>query len=271
MKSNFWKFGICLTFGFLSFGSYCQSKGYSRQILSLEGRCNIPMFSGSFNQKYYYEGNSEMKSRREWLDYGANFNYGVTLSKRITLGASAGFVNFNVATYQQFKQNFTRTDFYYHADSIQFHFEQVGMNQFTIMPYIEVSHRNGISPIGLYHHFGVGFSTVKIQNGGYAYSVKSTVEDEEQYSEIDYYNFVEKWERFNMLTFQYGFGMRVSVTKNIGISYGVDYTLNFAMKPAEENFNSFSNDFFDYKSVYYNSRRERLFTMNLKAGIFYCL
>lgn len=257
---------------FLIFSSFCFSQNTflnKRNTLAIDANCNIPLLSGGFSSTSYKYGKDEMRNGKDWLDYGIGMKYTVSVSNRVSIGVLANYNLMHVSPEKQFGKNYMRNG-NSQTSSYDVKMQDVGINQFTFMPVLEIFLKNGQSPVGFYHIIGIGYSLSQIQKGSYGYSISSApvvLDETPSHNTPDYYNFQKEWKSYNSFSFLFGIGMKTPITKSLIFNYGVDFNANVFMKPSDELILENNDVLFNYENIYYNTRREQLFTIKLKAGL----
>ena len=114
--------------------------------------------------------------------------------------------------------------------------ENIDTRTFSFMPKFEIATKNALLPLGLSHHIGLGFSSTKIIEREYVYSMNNTTEillptsleyvDANTFYKDHMYDFKNAKNILNY-TFLYAIYKRTPITKNLMIQYGIKYTFNF--------------------------------------------
>lgn len=242
-----------------------QDKWVTRHVLSFSVTGNAPLLSGFFKDVNYVEKNSEMVDKRDWLDYGASFQYTTSLSKRFSFGIGVDFNRFQIANDRKYATLFKRQEFS-HSDTIYLKAQSVRVNTFSFFPVFEFQNPNSTGSVGLYYSFGFGYTMSKLQKGNYSYSL-AFKEDSENFSEVDTYKLENDWKPISGAKILLGLGMRTALTKNLLLDFGIKYNINFFFKPDESDLNTLRNDLISLDSFYYNMKRDQLFKIEAKIGL----
>ncbi len=249
-------------------------KGFlgARNAISLSAFGNVPLLSGSFKDPSYEKRGEQMKETKDWLDYGFKFKYVAGLKRNFGLGLVASYNYFQVNSQRKFGLNYLRASTTL-VDSFSLQMENVGINKFSFMPVFEFYHKKGLSPVGLYHTIGFGYSFAKIQNGFYAYSVSKSPGEAENalMSPVDYYELDQDWKSFQFIELMFGIGMKAPISKRLAVDFGVNYNVNIALKPSNESLLQDIHSIYNYENIYYNVRREVLGTIVANVGIVFVL
>lgn len=258
---------LILIFGcFLVQSALGQQKSFvSNHNLSVAVTGNMPLLSGSFKSTLYKPADDEMVEGRDWFDYGFSASYTYQLKPRLALGVLAGLQMMQVAPETVFGKYFFRESGYQGKDSTGIRSENVGIAKYSFMPVAEFYPKNTTGILGMYYKLGIGYSLASIQRGGYAYSLQGDAED--SWTEVDYYNFDEEWEKIRSIQLLFGAGVRTALTKNLFFDFGINYNFNLAIKPTDESLRNSSNELFNFNDTYYNFRREQLCYITLKCGL----
>jgi len=155
--------------------------------------------------------------------------------------------------------------------------EMVDIKTTVIMPKLEFSTSNALSPMGLSHQIGLGVSFSNAIEKDYVYGFTDNyfnlTTKYENYSDNDLYvdpiNFKEI-ETVKKYVLMYALNMRTPITKNLMINYGMKYTLSVGgpnenslyMNP-ETSSNSRYTDEFEYQI----SRSRSFSFINAFAGL----
>jgi hypothetical protein len=206
---------------------YFGKKGF----LQVETLGNVPLFYNVFNLGNGYQADNSSTAPR-LLAKNDKFNYGFRVS--------AGYaVKRNLAISFEFGQDFASVypdpnsnvnwDFNSYFEITH---EMVDIKTTVIMPKLEFSTSNALSPMGLSHQIGLGVSFSNVIEKDYVYGIydynfSSTFY--QNYSDyntnVDPINF-EKIQTVKKYILMYALNMRTPITKNLMINYGVKYTLS---------------------------------------------
>ncbi len=244
--------------------------------LQVETLGNVPLFYSAVNLGNGYQADKSSTAPR-LLAKNDNFNYGFRVS--------AGYaVKRNLAISFEFGQDFASVypDPY---STVNWNFnsyfevthEMVDIKTTVIMPKLEFSTSNALSPMGLSHQIGLGVSFSNAIEKDYVYGITdnyfTSTTFYENYSDnktyVDPINFQEI-ETVKKYVLMYALNMRTPITKNLMINYGVKYTLSVG-GPRENNI--YSNPETSANSRYtdeleYQISRSRSFSfINAFAGL----
>ncbi len=242
-----------------------QEKWVTRSAVSLSVSGNAPLLSGFFSDPNYVKKNDEMVDKRDWIDYGASFQYTITLKPQFALGFGVDFNRFELANERKYGSLFKRTDFS-HSDTIYLKAQSVGVNTFSFFPVFEFQQANSTGTIGLYYTLGLGYSVSNLHKGNYLYSL-AFKENATNYTEIDNLKLESEWKAIQGAKLLFGIGMRTGLTKNLMLDFGIKYNVNIFFKPDEAELQSLRNDIITYESFYYNLKRDQLFKLEAKIGL----
>jgi hypothetical protein len=242
--------------------------------IQVETLGNVPLFYSALNLGNGYEAGQSSTSPK-LLAKNDNFNYGFRVS--------AGYaVKRNLAISFEFGQDFASVypDPYSAIDGNSSNYqyvthEMVDLKTTVIMPKLEFSTSNALSPMGLSHQIGLGVSFSDVIEKDYIYGPEfySSIINYKNYStyntDVDPINF-EEIETVKKYVLMYALNMRTPITKNLMINYGVKYTLSFG-GPKESNIylnpETSPNSRYTDELEYQISRSRSLSFINAFAGL----
>lgn len=250
---------------------FFSQQGYlgNKNILRFNGFISPTFFSGSFFDKYYFVDKERLVEKFNWIEYGLEVNYLRNYRPHISIGATAEYYNYNIEVKRDYFENRFSNETYNNVDSIQIRCENLEFHQFSFFPTMNLYHKDGNGPIGLFYSIGVGVGYSKLNNKNYGYQLNQTpvnYEDNENWSSLDYYANEQKWPLIIALSARFGFGFNHPITDHVTWNTNINYTVNYNFKPTENQFNSIYNDLFNLEDSYYTIQRKNLFVFSLGTG-----
>ncbi len=235
--------------------------------IHLTGLMNVPLLSGAFNQENYFERNGEIISRKDFIDYGANFRYSFKASKRIRLGLDLTVRQLEVFTDRKYESGYSSAQLGAFKRTTNYRVESIAVPHWTLQPVVIFSSPSSINGSGFENIFGLGLSTYSPTRKSYAYSLTDFPSDEGNWTEADFYYLDHDWPRTYALTFQYGLSLSVPITKTFLFKIGTTCLLNIYFKPDFEEFETVEIGLFNAENVFYNVQRENFISWNIQTGI----
>lgn len=233
---------------------------------------NVPIASGSFQNIEYRPSGDEMVEARDWLDYGANFNYYHAMSKRFSLGVFAAFKHYELSMPSSYTSLYAGQGSESPADTTHLRFESIKYRNIYFGPTFEFSSKQGSSGIGFSYDFSLGMTVSAMRNGKYGYSLNEFSEngDDERWSKTDYYETAYNWNNVFGFYAQTGFKMRIPISNFMSFYTGFRYTVLVNSKP-DSFIDNQDSDIFNSEDVYYQIQRENLFTSSFEFGMTFYL
>lgn len=249
-------------------------KGYlnHKNYFDLSVMGNVPLVSGSFSQTEYTPNGDEMVESRDWLDYGASFKYYRAMSKSFSMGLNIAFKHYELSMPSNYTSIYSTEENSNVADTTHLRFQSLGYRNYYIGPTFEFSSKDGASGIGFTYDFSAGASISKLRNGNYAYSLNefSGSGDDENWTDIDYYQTGFDWENVYGVFVQTGFKIRYPLSDFMSFYTGFRYAVVVNYRPDSFVDNTDSN-IFNSEDVYFQIQRENFFTASLDLGITFYL
>ncbi len=246
---------------------------HSNNHFDFEFQTNVPLLSGSFNDQKFKVNGDEMISTRDWIDYGASFNYYHLKSKRFSLGISAAFKNYELTMTQSYTSLYSEDQFADNvADTTYLQFESLKYQNLYLAPTFEFAAKNGTSGIGFNYDFSIGLSIARLINDSYGYSLNdfTSEQSDSRWTDVDYYNSDFNWDLIYGFYFRTGFKIRYPVSHYLSLYTGFNFTsiVNYNQDEFMDNADS---DVFNSESVFFQVQRTNLFATSLNAGITFYL
>ncbi len=199
---------------------HAQNSGYlgKKTFISADTRLFVPLLYNwthvDESQKYKADGNS-LNPARNLLSYGFNVTLGRAVDRKLAFLIQASVLNFKVSNESFYTPNngsVIRSSF--------FHCRSLG-----IMPIIEITGTDGLSPIGLSHQIGLGFYQNKMVDKEYVV-LANEYPDVVTYSKdnIDFFDFNNSVKSYS---FMYKLNLRIPISRSLLYNFGIRYNLNF--------------------------------------------
>lgn len=264
------KFLITIAFASFTYMGFSQAPGFygKKFMVGTEGFGCIPVLNGFFKEGLYKMKNNELVNQKEIFNGG----YGLYLTRSLDAKRSLG-----LEMNRRFSSAPTDTNFllFYRdgnggsvEDTLFARMEQTRLMTTNIMLRYELVAKNGTSPFGFSHFFGLGLGFTSIRQSYSHYQLKNTGIPASE--EIDVFNFQEKWPSYTSVVAQYGMSMRYAINRHFAFDIGVKYMLSFFLKPSfEEKQSSNSDLLLDYQGMFYDLKRKNVLNLNIKTGICY--
>ncbi|PHR49583.1 MAG: hypothetical protein COA32_00195 [Fluviicola sp.] len=232
---------------------------------------NVPLASGSFNQTEFKPSGDKMIKSRDWLDYGASFSYYRAMSKSFSMGLMSSFKHYELSL----PSNYTSIYSSQHNSSVDttlIRFESLRYRNYYFGPTFEFASKNGSSGIGFTYDLSVGASISVFRDGAYGYSLNefSLSDNDENWTNLDYYETGFDWKSIYGVFLQTGFKIRYPFSDFMSFYTGFRYTLLVNYKPKSFIDNADKN-IFNAEDVYFQIQRENFFTTTLDFGLTFYL
>ncbi len=265
------KIFITVFFILICYVSFSQ-KGYlgRKNYIGITGMFNVPVFSGAFNEKAFYNVRGEMKKKKDWFDFGATIEYYRIVKKRLGIGVEITNRRFEVLSDKSYANSFYDDVFGNYVQKTGLRLEPVKLNYFAFIPQFVVAPKMNHVGTGISHKIGIGYSLSKVRNTSHYYSINEfseTNSENQNWTPSDKYYLDQNWKSFEAITLMYGLSLDVPITDLIHVYGGFNYYLNLYLRPSEEYLNNNSEDFFSFSDIYFNVQRENLFNWNAKIGV----
>ncbi|MNR10457.1 hypothetical protein D3C85_1267100 [compost metagenome] len=212
-----------------------------------------------------------MVEKKEWLNGGGSIYYIRVLSKKIGFGIEANIKNLQVIGPKNFSISNNATNVVV-TDTTWLRANPFNVNCYTFMPRLEVYNKLGNGPIGLAHVIGLGLSLSKAIDKTYYYSLNEFGTQsiyENYWSAPDKFYLEKKWPLIKSIVVQYGVQMRYPLGSRFSLNFGIKSLINIALPIREKRINTNDNDPYRLDNLFYNLRRENVFSLNLNAGLSY--
>ena len=268
-----------LIFYFLSFGfigsCFGQFNGYFQKhnFFSINGRVNTPPFiveafkvrDDFFPIKRYdnYRTKGERFSpAKNAVNYGFNMQLGRSITRRFAIGIKYDlfFIKFPLNTEKMVSTGpyvITKCNYFQSRSTM-------------IIPFLEFSNREGFSPIGLSHQFGIALGKTTFVDKDYAVQYREkgnyTLLKEQPYPVYDF-----KLPPLKFWSLIYNINIRIPVNKWLLFNVGVRYNLNIYRHVSSKSYDGSSN-FLIQNNRFYSIIRERqtFNVLNFESGFTYC-
>lgn len=258
-------FGLIATWGFSQSGYLNQ-----RNLISAEIFGNTPVaLNTKFPQYRFSEG--KMLEKKEWLNGGGSLYFIRVFNKKIGFGAETNIKNLKIIGPRTFSIS-NNTDNTVNTDTTWLRSTPFDVNSYSLTARLEVYHKLGNGPVGLAHVVGLGLSVSKAINKTYYYSLNEfgTQSNNEPYwSTPDRFFLEKKWPLIKSIVAQYSVQMRYPLGSRFSLNFGIKALFSFALPIQKARISTNDNDPYRLDNLFYNLRRENVFSLNLHTGISY--
>lgn len=218
--------------------NYCftQSKGYFGKNNIIEFSLNvqnpsvynykISTFSLLESNSAYIKKNNTLIVGHPKINCGFKLTIGRMLERNLGFYIETGLNNFSVLPNQNDNSLFNNNTVSKYSN---LNVEMIKIQEFSILPKIEISSKDGLLPIGISNQFGFGFKYYKPQERDYLGTVDYT--NDTSYvtaipiSKSNYYNYSNS--SIKGYTLLYKLALRIPISKSFLFHFGFRYTFNF--------------------------------------------
>lgn len=241
-----------------------------KNVISVEAFANSPLILSSKNPQYALKS-GKMEEKKELLNYGYGLYYARQVKKKLAFGLEVNVKNLQVEG-PSYMIHSNISDQFEQVDTTWLRANPFSVNVFSGMLRFEYFNKLGNGPVGIAHVLGIGMAFSKYANKGYDYSLNefgNSEAVESRWSKPDKFFLEKEWPLIKSIGLQYGVQMRYPVSKQIAINFGVKSLINFTLPVSKDKITTQDNAPYILENMYYNLRRENIFSINLNAGISY--
>lgn len=262
---------VLIFFWFVTTWGHSQS-GYlnQRNLFSAELFGNSPLILNTQLPQYHLK-DGKMTEKKEWLNGGGSIYFIHVFNKKIGFGGEANIKNMKVIGPQTFSIS-NNTDNIVNTDTTWLRASPFDVNCYSFLARLEVYNKLGNGPVGLAHIVGLGFSISKAIDKTYDYSLNefgTQSQYEPYWSTPDRFFLEKKWPLIKSIVAQYSIQMRYPLGSRFSLNFGIKALFNIALPIRKTRIGTNDNDPYRLDNLFYNLRRENVFSLNLNTGISY--
>lgn len=222
-----------IIFILISHFSFTQDAGFfgKKNVVSINGLGAIPLIQNFFNgpdsySPYFKNKNGKLTPAKDLFNGGFSIGYSHAFTHNFGLGFD--FVSFYsntegpvVGLYTEYIPDYGYDNYI----SVNLDHEALSIRTLTFLPKIEFQINSNELPIGIVNQFGIGYSTTKVIEKDYIYTI--TYPNPDNYNGLENKRVFDEKATYNGITIMYAFNVRTPISKSLLINYGIRYTLNY--------------------------------------------
>lgn len=186
------------------------------------------LFDNPYENPALKKVGSSLGVGKDQFNIGYRINAGYALKRNLALGIEIGqdFSSFYPEKYAYLYDSWNS------AYGYEIEHEMVDITTMNIIPKIEIANSMALLPMGLSHSIGFGVALTKMVEKNYTYRAQD-IYNYNMWTMGTYQNSqtdpieISKYPALRKYVILYAINMRTPLTKNLLLSYGLKYTINF--------------------------------------------